>query len=76
MFIEKEKIIVQVHPGIFHADDVLCVAMLFNKYGANNVTIIRDSGLHVEADYVLDVGNHESFTVKNETGSTELTLDE
>lgn len=76
MFIEKEKIIVQVHPGIFHADDVLCVAMLFNKYGANNVTIIRDSGLHVEADYVLDVGNRESFTVKNETDSVELTLDE
>lgn len=56
---DDEKIVVCVHNGVFHADDVICVALLQLKYGTNNVTVIRSRKQEDwdKADFVLDVGN-------------------
>ncbi len=62
--INKEKITVGVHDGQFHADDVLCVVMLMEKYGKENVNVIRtrDESILETCDYVLDVGEKDLIT--------------
>lgn len=47
-----------IHNGVFHADDVICVALLQIKYGIENVTVVRSRNSEdwEKADYVLDVG--------------------
>lgn len=56
-----------VHNGVFHADDVICVALLQLKYGTNNVTVIRSRKPEdfEKADYVLDVGNTNRIDVEH-----------
>lgn len=57
-------ITVAVHNGVFHADDVICVALLQLVYGIEHVSIIRtrDESMLQNADYVLDVGGRDQFT--------------
>lgn len=59
---EKGKIVtppitVVTHPGAFHADDVLCVAMLYYVLGFNNVKVVRSSDpMELSgADMVIDI---------------------
>ena len=55
-FILDRQVVVNVHDGLFHADDVLCVAMLERQYGAHNVKVLRtrnDEAWKV-ADFILD----------------------
>lgn len=55
----KQNITVVTHDGIFHADDVLCVALLEISFPDAYVWTIRtrDENKFFDADYVLDVGN-------------------
>ena len=64
---DDEKIVVCVHNGVFHADDVICVALLQLKYGTNNVTVIRSRKQEDwdKADFVLDVGNTNRIDVEH-----------
>lgn len=49
---------VQVHNGVFHADDIVLVALL--KHLIMSVKVIRDFKIHEEADIVADVGKQYS----------------
>ena len=62
--INKQHIKVGVHDGNFHADDVVCVAMLGLKYGFDNLEVVRtrDTEVLATCDYVLDVGNQDIVT--------------
>lgn len=62
--IKKNKISVGTHDGVFHADDLLCVAMLMYVYGKSSVEIIRsrDTDVLFKCDYVVDVGNKDEIT--------------
>ncbi len=62
--IKKDKIVVGVHNGSFHPDDVMCVAMLFHEYGEENVTVIRTRDIEKlkKCDYILDVGCKDEIT--------------
>ena len=67
----KKTVSVLTHDESFHADDVLCIALLRRKYGKQNVTVLRKRPpdknqittaiLHdqflAEFDYVLDTGD-------------------
>ena len=50
---------VQVHNGVFHADDIVLVALL--KHLIMSVKVIRDFKIHEEADIVADVGMKHSL---------------
>lgn len=50
---------VQVHNGVFHADDIVLVALL--KHLIMSVKVIRDFKIHEEADIVADVGMEYSY---------------
>ena len=62
--LNKSKIKIAVHNGIFHADDVLCVAMLAHEYGIENIEVVRtrDKSILNTCDYVLDVGGIDEIT--------------
>ena len=53
-----------VHSGPFHADDVLCAALLYIMFGRENVEIIRTRDPEVLAgcQIVLDVGGKDEIT--------------
>ena len=53
-----------VHDGMFHADDVLCAALLYIAYGRENVTVVRSRDPQVLAgcQIVLDVGGQDLIT--------------
>lgn len=51
----KNVLAIQVHGGVFHADDV-CVVALFKALNMVNLKVIRDFKIHEEADIVADVG--------------------
>lgn len=67
---------VQVHPDLFHEDDILCIAMLMKVYGEDNINIIRDTKIHPEADYVLDVGQENYIEYKIGKDVKKATLEE
>ena len=67
---------VQVHPDLFHEDDILCIAMLMKVYGEDNINIIRDTKIHPEADYVLDVGQENYVEYKIGKDVKKATLEE
>ena len=46
-----------IHNGIFHADDVFCVALMQSIYEALEIIRIRDESLLATCDVVADVGN-------------------
>ena len=58
------KVIVGVHNGVFHADDVLCVALLKVILNPSSVYVIRtrDKALLSTCDFVLDVGRSDSVS--------------
>lgn len=62
--LNEDAVKVGVHNGVFHADDVLCVAMLRTIYGTENVSVIRSRNPQALAacDYVLDVGGQDLVT--------------
>lgn len=47
---------VMVHNGIFHADDVLCVAFVKSHVGSYNLVRSRNAEDADTADFILDVG--------------------
>lgn len=51
----KNVLAIQVHGGVFHADDVAMVA-LFKALNTVNLKVIRDFKITEEADIVADVG--------------------
>ncbi len=53
-----------VHDGYFHADDVVCAALLFLAYGREHVHVVRsrDAQALSGCDYVLDVGEEDLVT--------------
>ena len=53
-----------VHSGVFHADDVLCAALLYLSYGRENVHIVRtrDPEILDSCTVVLDVGGRDEIT--------------
>ena len=55
----KNVLAVQVHNGVFHADDV-CVIALFKALNKVNLKVIRDFKVHENADIVADVGKQYS----------------
>ena len=57
---DKQQLVVAVHDGTFHADDILCAAMLRYIYGAN-VQVIRSRNQYVlgTAHFILDVGGKD-----------------
>ncbi|MEE0890547.1 MAG: MYG1 family protein [Succinivibrio sp.] len=55
----KNVLAIQVHGGVFHADDV-CVVALFKALNMVNLKVIRDFKIHEEADIVADVGKQYS----------------
>ena len=55
----KNVLAVQVHSGVFHADDV-CVIALFKALNKVNLKVIRDFKVHENADIVADVGKQYS----------------
>jgi uncharacterized UPF0160 family protein len=57
----KEEIVIQVHHGVFHADDVACVAMIINNF-MGTVKVVRTREDVPDADLVLDVGREDSVT--------------
>ena len=57
----KEEIVIQVHHGVFHADDVACVAMIINNF-LGTVKVVRTREDVPDADLVLDVGREDSVT--------------
>lgn len=68
---DKSDCIVAVHDGIFHTDDVLCVAMVMMKQMEDSAegqfirTLVirtRDKNEFDKCDYVLDVGGGDSVT--------------
>ena len=56
----KNVLAVQVHNGVFHADDV-CVIALLKAVAGLNLKVIRDFKIHEEADIVADVGMKQSL---------------
>ena len=60
----NKKIKATVHNGVFHADDVICVAMLRYFYGKDNVEVVRtrDKKTFEECDFILDVGGKDLIT--------------
>lgn len=55
----KNVLAIQVHGGVFHADDV-CVVALFKALNMVNLKVIRDFKIHEEAVIVADVGKQYS----------------
>ena len=55
---KKDTVVVAVHDGLFHADDVTAVALAKHYYFICNVEVIRtrDPKKLAEADLVVDVG--------------------
>ena len=52
--IQTKEVVVQIHSGVFHADDVATVALLSTLVA--DVATIRDFRVHEEACIVADVG--------------------
>lgn len=52
--IQTKEVVVQIHSGVFHADDVATVALLSTLVA--DVALIRDFKIHEEACIVADVG--------------------
>ncbi len=61
---KNKKVTAGVHDGHFHADDAVCIALLFMAYGRENVHVLRSRDPEVLAgcDYVLDVGERDLVT--------------
>ena len=57
--IQTKEVVVQIHSGVFHADDVATVALLFTLVA--DVATIRDFRVHEEACIVADVGMEYSY---------------
>jgi len=59
-----KQIVVMVHDGIFHTDDLLCIVILMYMYGQENVSIIRSRNKddYEKANFILDVGNKNEVT--------------
>lgn len=57
-------ITVAVHNGVFHADDVVCVALLHLYYPDAKVEVIRTRNAddYKECDFVLDLGAKDEIT--------------
>lgn len=65
--IGKKEIKVCVHDGIFHADDVLCVALLTYFYDKSEIVVIRTRNYNIsDFDFILDIGREERL-VNNTT---------
>lgn len=60
----KDSYRVAVHDGVFHADDVLCVAMLRYVYGNEKLEIVRSRDMEklLTCDYILDVGRKDDVS--------------
>lgn len=56
--VKNDKIKVCVHNGIFHADEVLALAIIMIALGKDNVEYIRSRNFpdYMEADFAVDVG--------------------
>ena len=52
--IQTKEVVIQVHSGVFHADDVATVALLSTLVA--DVAILRDFKIHEDARIVADVG--------------------
>lgn len=63
-FVRKPIVKVAVHNGIFHADDVLCVALLDIVTPANELKVYRtrDKNVLEKCDFILDVGCKDLVT--------------
>lgn len=53
-----------IHSGAFHADDVLCAAMVYLAFGRENVSVVRtrDPEKLASCQLVLDVGGKDEIT--------------
>lgn len=69
--IYTNTIIVAVHNGVFHADDVLCVALLHLYYPDAKVEVVRTRNADdfKKCNFVLDVG------AKDEIGDDQICFD-
>lgn len=56
----KNVLAVQVHNGVFHADDV-CVIALLKAVAGLNLKVIRDFKIHEDTDIAADVGMEYSY---------------
>lgn len=56
----KNVLSIQVHSGVFHADDV-CVVALLKAVAGLNLKVIRDFKIHEDTDIVADVGMEYSY---------------
>ncbi len=66
MMMKEERITVAVHGGTFHADDVLCVAMLMHFFGKDRIRVVRTRDVEKleKCDFVLDVGKRDEISEK------------
>ena len=56
---KNTNVVVGVHDGVFHGDDVTAVAMLKIAFGSDNVKVIRTRNLEIlknQCDFIIDVG--------------------
>ena len=59
-----KNLLVGVHNGVFHADDVLCVVLLKKFIPDANINVVRtrDPKVLANCDFVLDVGGKDEIT--------------